>query len=189
MTARSKNAVVCALFVSASVTSVASAAKKCVNFDDLALNSSYSSAFVSGSVNINVLQMNNTIGDSCTGQMIFGAATVQPATFSCSGNGSAPNEVIIDSVLLDFNMADFFSAGPVNKVKFKHAQAFGNIELVINGQCFVRSSFAALPNGVYGGVKYKSNACAVVLRNKTSPINSLAIGGEALYIDDVCASN
>ncbi|RJP34443.1 MAG: hypothetical protein C4547_10975 [Phycisphaerales bacterium] len=167
----------------------APAATKCVDFDDLPNNGSYQAPFVSQGVNINVLQVNNTIGNSCAGQMLFGAATVRPAANACGGNGSAPNELIIDQVLLDFNMTDFFNGNPVKKLSFKYAIVSPNVEIVINGQCFVRPSFTALPNGVYAGVKYKATACKVTLKQKTSAIKGFAVGGDVMYLDDVCAKN
>ncbi len=165
----------------------AMAGKKCVDFDDLPGNGGYQGPFVSQGVNINVGPVNSTIGDSCSGQMLMGGATVNPAVNACGGNGSAPNELIIDQVLLDFNMADFFSGDPVKKLSFKYAIVYPNVEIVINGQCYVRPSFTALPNGVYGGVKYKATGCKVTLKKKTSAINSFAVGGDVMYLDDVCA--
>lgn len=176
----------CALSALVIGAQTAQAAKQCVDFDDLVLGTPYNVPFVSGGVNINVLQVNNTVGDSCNGQMLFGGVTVMPALNACSGNGSKPNELIIDSVLLDFNMADFIGGNPAKKLSFKYAIVIPNVEIVINGQCFVRPSFTALPNGVYGGVKYKATNCKVTLKKKTAAITGFAVGAEVMYLDDVC---
>ncbi len=142
--------------------------------------------FISEAVDITVGPFTNTIGNVCA-PTNNGVVAIGSQPFPGCAAGSPPNQMIARSVLVDFDMSDFATqiGGPAKRLMVKYTQVTGNVQISINGQCFTRPSFGALPNGVYGGVKYNNNGCRIRLRRKPAFITQFSIGGALLAIDDV----
>ncbi len=156
-----------------------------VNFDALPPGTlPYS--FTSEAVDITVGPYTDTIGDACA-PTDLGFPSLVDHPFPGCASGSAPNQFAGRNVLVEFDMADYEAqvGGPVKRVNVKYHRIFGNVQISFNGQCFTRTEFSALPNGVYGGVKYKDSGCRIRLRRKPNYITQFSIGGFAFVIDDV----
>lgn len=178
--------VACAVVASGLAAQSSHAASKCVKFDLFAAGTTFTATFVANGVTIDVLPFYYTVGFPCAGPTTFGFAQVNN-----SGHvpgGSPPRELQVNNVRLEFHMLDFVGA-PIVKLKLKYGEYGGQVDLSINGDCYVLNDFTDLPIGIYAGVKYKRTANKIVLVSKTSTIDEFAIGGQELWIDDVCASN
>lgn len=163
------------------------AAKKCINFDGLVLGTTYTAPFVADGVNINVLPFFFTVSHPCAGGTTFGFAQVDPS--GLVPGGSPPHELEVNNVRLGFVMADFFGGAPVKKLTMKYSELGGTVDIQINGDCYVLNNFTDLPPGIYAGVKYNATPHKITLKRKGAAINNLQIGGQELWIDDVCAVN
>ncbi|GMU39070.1 MAG: hypothetical protein KJ057_17620 [Phycisphaerae bacterium] len=175
-------------------TMSAMAASHTVTFNDLAFFSSYlpSQSFNSITVDVDVYPVNLTVGNSCNPNAA-GAATVVSQSFQPCTNGPQPNNkrMIIDQVLLDFDISDYVAqiGGPVRRIKFRYKPVAGNVQLVVNGNCFVQPTFGAI-NGSGFGFSVNDNGCAVTI--KAAPgtaIMQFSLGGDVLFIDNVRASD
>lgn len=145
--------------------------------------------FVSEFVNVTLTPYTDTVGNACA-PTAFGAGAIDTHPFPGCVNGSPPNQLIARQVLVDFNMSDYATqvGGPVKRLTVKYSILAGNVQIVFNGQCFTRPNFGALPNGTYGGVKYKDNGCRIRLKRNPNFITQFSIGGAGLAIDDVKAN-
>ncbi|RJP36821.1 MAG: hypothetical protein C4547_06780 [Phycisphaerales bacterium] len=181
----SSTAAVCAVLASAPG---ALAATHVVHFDTLP-GGVLPNNFISELVDVTVGPYTDTIGNVCA-PTAFGVAAIASQPFPGCTAGSPPNQLIARSVLVDFDMTDFATqvGGPVKRLMVKYHRITGNVQFSVNGVCFTRPTFGALPNGVYGGVKYKDNGCRIRLRRKPAFITQFSIGGALLAIDDVKAN-
>lgn len=169
------------------LASPARGATHIVHFDTLPVGQ-LPNNFISETVDIQLLPYTDTVGNICapTG---FGVAIIGSQPFPGCVNGSPPNQLTARSVLVDFDMTDYVTqlGGPVKRLLVKYSRLTGNVQIVFNGQCFTRPTFGALPNGNYGGVKYKDNGCRIRLKRSPNFITQFSIGGALLAIDDVKA--
>lgn len=178
------------------LTGAAMGASHTVKFDDLPLFSNFpiNTNFTSFSVQVNVLPVNLTVGNSCTPNAA-GAATIVTQSFNPCPLGSGTHQVIIDQVLLDFSIPDYMAqiGSSVMKIRCKYLQVTGTVMLAFDGICLVRPNFGAAAGihaGVNGLFKVTDNGCRVTVKELTGTgITKYAIGGDVLYIDDVKASN
>ena len=143
----------------------------CVDFDDLPLdNSYYDETFTSRGTDITVRDGSVVVGDS--------------------GNaGGTGNELDVNYAGLDFDFG-----GSIAGLSLGFDESGGSYNLEINGQSVYFNAFAELDGIAIGGVQisvygnpdefgyyHPGN-----LQAYGGPINSFIIGGDYLYIDDVC---
>jgi hypothetical protein len=83
----------------------------------------------------------------------------------------------------------------VNRVSCRVGEYGGNINLEVNGESWNFQDFSALPGSTLGGVAVTASVDDVTAPNGergsidlTGPIDSFSVGGQELWIDDVCAS-
>lgn len=98
--------------------------------------------------------------------------------------GSAGNEMQVNNITLDFDFGR-----DVEDMTIRFAQLGGNINLTINGDFRNESDVMALDGQLIGGTLVKvffdgttDNGIVVI----TGVVASFAIGGQELWIDDVC---
>lgn len=166
---------VCAAFLCA--VGVASAAT--VDFDDMTLGSVYNSgdSFTTGGVLV-------TVGDFFLtgGGTTSGAATVTDAMVADGGG----NEMSINNVNLSFD----FGAPTINGLSLQFGEQGGDLNLNINGDLQKFADFTDVDNSVIGGVNVyvigpnqgKGGLFAIGL------INSFAVGGQELSVDNLVAN-
>jgi len=95
--------------------------------------------------------------------------------------GGSGNELEVNNVNLDFNFG-----GPVQSVGITFGEFGGNINFEVNGDFHNVENFQALP-GTIGGATYTVSPTSVSgsMMTVQGAINSLSIGGQELWIDDV----
>lgn len=90
---------------------------------------------------------------------------------------------------LNFKLGDFLGATPVQRLTVKRSELGGQVNLMINDDRRVLSSFTDLPVGVYMGVRYRPRPHRLILKAVTRTIDECGLGRQELRIDDVCASD
>lgn len=164
-----------------------SAAMRCARFDAITLGAVYMAPFISDGVNMDVVPFFWSLSHPCAGPTTFGCAQVDPS--GLVPGGSPAHELEVNNVALIFKMADFLGGVPVRKLTVKYSELGGQVNLMINGDCWVLNNFTDLPAGVYMGVRYRPRPHRLILKAVTSTIDAFGLGGQELWIDDICASD
>jgi hypothetical protein len=89
----------------------------------------------------------------------------------------------------------FDFGGPVNSIKCAVGEYGGNINLEVNGQLWNFDDFSKLPGTSIGAVSVTSTVTPTTFPTGeigsltlTGTITSFSIGGQELWVDDVCYS-
>jgi len=154
------------------------AAELCVDFDDLSLGTTYvvGDNFVSSGVWV----YHSPFQWSSGGWTSDGSSTVEAAGLA-GGSG-------FDMMVNNINMYFIFGT-PVKGLTLKFGEYGGNLNILINGAFKNFENFNAINSTNLGGVAISvingpgSDKGTLTL---TGTINEFAIGGQELYIDDVC---
>ncbi|MGE0479523.1 MAG: hypothetical protein AB7Q17_03520 [Phycisphaerae bacterium] len=170
----------------------ARAQSHCATFDDLALGTNYPccacpAGAVSGTTNgvdfcTLPFQWSNGVFTNGGFAQIDPDAVVAPPL---------PREMEVNNVNVRFNMADFaaFTGCPIRHVRIRYAELGGNVNLAVNGAALINAGgFPAIPSPVAPGVQYAANGSTIELRGTGAPITDLVLGGQELWLEDICAA-
>lgn len=114
-------------------------------------------------------------------------------------NGAGGHSLWINNVNVDVNIPDFFGTDGVKKITFWYEDFGGNVNLMVNGQLeFAFNDFMMIPANQYAPVNVQFSDASVWTGSSwrgqvtltAAPghcIRRLAIGGQELCIDDLCA--
>ncbi len=151
------------------------------DFDDLTLGNTYyvSDVFYTGIVEVFTAPFNLIDGSVSSA----GETAVEDG-----GNaGGSGLEMRLSEINLDFNFG-----GPVNGLKIRFGEYGGNVNLIINGVLQNVDDFAMLNGMNVGGVDvhvfngFGNDMGGIELCPADSAINMFVLGGQELWIDDIC---
>ena len=150
----------------------------CVEFEDLNLGSVYKigEKFVTSRMTVSVGQFVLS-----NGAPAGGSAAVVTAQGRAGGYG---NELQINNVSLNF----YFDSLP-NGVSILFGEYGGNLNITINGEFVNFENFADINGRVIGGVMtsvLNGNGKGIGFLNLSGEINTLSVGGQELWIDNMC---
>lgn len=158
-----------------------SLAAQTLDFEDLTLGDVYDpnpatldpDSFMTGGIPVTV----NDFVFSGGGTTSLGFTEVENGGLA----GGSGNELEVNNVNLDFNFG-----GPVQTVGITFGEFGGNINFEVNGDFHNVANFQALP-GTIGGATYSVSPTSVAgsVMTVQGAINSLSIGGQELWIDNV----
>ncbi|MFV1969248.1 MAG: PEP-CTERM sorting domain-containing protein [Pirellulaceae bacterium] len=152
-----------------------------LDFEDLTLGQVYDldagtpanpDTFVTGGVTV-------TLGEFFwlpSGSTTSGSAEVQNGGIA----GGAGNEIGINNVNLDFDFGM-----PLSALSLKFGELGGNVNFNVNGDFFNVEDFQMMPASVGGVAVNVSAGNTPGTMDLTGMINSFAIGGQELWIDDL----
>jgi hypothetical protein len=156
----------------------------CVVFDPLALGSVYTTgaAFTEGAVVMKVgpfQWLNGTYTWNGYAEVDGGSAA-----------GGSGQDLRLNNATVSFDFG-----GPVNAIKCAVGEYGGNINLEVNGQLWNFDDFSKLPGTSLGAVGVTSTVTPTTFPTGeigslvlAGTITSFSIGGQELWIDDVCYS-
>jgi len=150
----------------------------CVDFEDLPLGEVYGvgDVFVASGIEISGSDFQWSNGDWTSD----GSAEVGDAGLA----GGSGQEIFLNNILLKFDFG-----GPVAGLTLRFGDHGGNLNIDINGEFVNFVTFADIDGAVIGGVSVSvtngsgNDQGTLTL---TGTIDSFAIGGQELIIDDVC---
>ena len=151
-----------------------------LDFEDLALGAMYDppagpdpDSFVTNGVTVNVLDFVFSSGTS------FGGGFTEVENSGLAGGSG--NELEVNNVNLGFDFG-----GPVQTVGIVFGEYGGNINFEVNGDFHNVQNFQDLP-AIIGGATYNVTPGSGAGSTMTIQglINSISIGGQELWIDDV----
>jgi hypothetical protein len=150
----------------------------CVGFEGLPLGQTYQvgDTFTNSGVTVTVQQFMLRKGNPATGH-----AEVENG----GAAGGSGLELEVNNVNLDFNFGAVISV-----LTLRFGEHGGNLNLDVNGDFHNFKNFQDLNNAIVGGVAVSvtnggGNDQGILTLN--GPIKSFVIGGQELWIDDVCA--
>ena len=161
----------------------------CIDFEDLVLGTQYhhGDAFVADDTGF---QAEITLEDftwSSGGTTSGGFSQVENGGLA----GGSGQELQVNNTLLRFDFAD-----PVHDLTIKYGEYGGNLNFEINGDLHVFEDFSDIGNGTpipsLGGVDIFVNDDPLSSRGVVrlvGDIEQLKIGGQELWIDDVCLND
>ncbi len=151
---------------------------ECVDFEDLSLGMRYGvgDVFVASGVQISASDFQWSGGGWTSG----GFTEVGNAGHA----GGSGQEMIVNNILLKFDFG-----GPVAGLSLRFGEYGGNLNIDVNGEFVNFGNFADINGAVIGGVNVSvvnglGNDRGTLTLLGT--IDSFAIGGQELFIDDVC---
>ncbi len=154
-----------------------------LDFEDLPLGMVYNSGdtFVTGGAVVSVGDFAFSPG-ACTGGTTSGAAEVVSGGAACG----AGKELGINNVTLEFDFGR-----RVEDMSLRYGEFGGTVSLEINGVCRVAQNFADFDGTTLGGVVISAldfgtpgQSCGWL--RFAGDFNSFTIGGQELWIDEVC---
>lgn len=151
-----------------------------LNFEDLTLGNTYyvGNTFTTAGVTVSAADFQWDSGTWFSG----GFAYIGNAGWA----GGANNELGINNINLDF---DF---GPITYLTLNFGEYGGNLNININGVFTNFENFSEINGNIYGGVLVSATNGfgndQGVLTLSGGTINSFALGGQELWVDNVSAS-
>lgn len=167
-----------------------SAAAQCVNFDDLVNGTQYACCgvqFTSDGVDLTTEPFTYSGGNQTMGGRVY------VRNVPLLPGGSPPLMIWPGNLNVRFDMTDFEAAlggAPVRRLTLAYGDFGGNVNLRVNGSAgFLNlAGFRSLPpSSVVNGVRILRSTNQLQLIGVAGPLTDVAIGGQELAIDRVCA--
>jgi hypothetical protein len=167
------------VFAAASVATGALAPGDCVDFEGLTPATIYNvtDSFADSGVAVTAAPFQWSGG----GWTSAGFTRVDTGNLS----GGLGSDMEVNNITLEFDFGR-----PVVDLRFLFGEYGGNINLTINGDFRNESDFSVLHGQIVGGtlVEVLSSPTGLGVVRITGAVNSFSVGGQELWIDDVCDS-